>query len=222
MKSAEENYLAFKKLVIQDFPYEVDWNDTILKPIFLDVHEKLKEQHSHINESYYSRDGVGLIRLEYIDHYIILAYRYSNALWKAGLTNYADIVYYSNRVRGNLDLFYKAEFGDYLMCVHALGAVLDCHATYGNLFSFYNGIHVGPYSIVGKEPSEWIHPVFGDYVTLLSGAKVYGKTVIGNNVIVSPNTVIINEEIPDNCIVSGISPNLYFMKLRVPNSSILK
>jgi serine O-acetyltransferase len=100
--------------------------------------------------------------------------------------------------------------------------VIDSHAKYGKMFRFYNGVHIGPYSIVGNEPSEWIHPVFGDYVTMYNGAKVFGKTVVGNNVIISPNTIVINETIPDNCVVSGKSPNLYFMKLRVPNSAILE
>lgn len=35
-----------------------------------------------------------------------------------------------------------------------------------------------------------------------------GLPNIGNNVIVSANTYIINEEIPNNCIVFGKSPNL--------------
>ena len=61
----------------------------------------------------------------------------------------------------------------------------------------YNGVLIGPYGIDGKPPSEWVHPVIRDGVILYAHSKVYGKTVIGNNVTVSPGTVIVNEDIPD-------------------------
>ena len=139
-----------------------------------------------------------------------------------GMNDLADAIYYSSRIRGSIDLYYRAKIGRCFMPVHALGTVMDSHATYGEFFKIYDGCHIGPYSIVGKGPSEWKHPVFGDFVTMLGHSKVFGASTIGNNVVISAQTFIVNEEIPDNCIVSGSSPNLFFQKLKNSNREILR
>ena len=217
-----QNYFGLQKCVINDYPYHVEWNEEKVKPIFDEVYETVLKQHSKIANRYYSDANGGKLFLNYMDHFVILSYRFANALWKNGEIKLAEAVYYSTRVRGNIDLFYTTDIGPYFIPTHALGTIVDSHVKYGKLFRIYNGVHLGPYNVVGVEPKEWKHPIIGDYVTLLGGSKVFGNTTIGNNVIVSVNTVIINEEIPDNCIVSGISPNLFFKKLKINNSSILK
>ena len=215
------NYLALKKCVLNDYPYEIEWDDKIVTPIFEEVHDSILEQHANINEKYYSNNGKGTISLNYLDHYVILAYRLAHTLWKSGYSFLSDAIYYSMRVRGGIDLYYTTELGPYFMPAHSLGTCMDAHAKYGKLLQIYNGCHLGPYNIVGKDPKDWKHPILGDYVTMLSGSRIYGDSIIGNNVLLSVNTVVINEEIPDNCIVSGISPNLVFQRLRIPNSSML-
>ncbi len=37
---------------------------------------------------------------------------------------------------------------------------------------------------------------------------VLGDTKIGNNVVISADTYLLDENIPDNCIVFGKSPNI--------------
>lgn len=215
-------YNALKKCITQDYPFYFEWNDKQYFNVFKEVYETILNEHAMINDPYYSNEKGGIIRLEYLDHYVILCHRYANALWHKGLNEAADIVYYSLRVRGSLDLFYKTELGPYFIPVHALGAVIDSHAKYGKCFQFYNGVHIGPYSIAGVKPSDWKHPVIGDFVTVLANSKIYGKTNIGNNVIVAAETTLINAVVPDNCIVTGKSPNLYFLPLKVSNTDILK
>jgi len=216
-----ENYNALKKCVLADFPYFLEWDDTILTQYFSEIYKVVITEHSKIRNPYYSENGIGLIRLNFLDHYVILTYRFANCLYKNNLLDVAEAIYYSMRVRGSIDLYFTTEIGSYFIPTHSLGAVVDSHAKYGCLLKLYNGVHIGPQDIIGKPPSEWEHPVIGDYVTLLANSHVYGRSVIGNNVIVSSGTVIINDEIPDNCIVFGTSPNLYFMPLRNKNSSLL-
>lgn len=43
----------------------------------------------------------------------------------------------------------------------------------------------------------------GDYVGFGPGAKAFGKIIIGNNVFVAPNAVVV-KDVPDNCIVGGV------------------
>jgi len=221
MRTREENYLAIRKCVLTDYPYPIEWDNNEVVAIFNVIYDDILEQHSHINSGYYNNGTVGLLNLNFIDHFVILAFRFANALWKRGFVTYAEAVYYSLRVRGSIDLFYTTNIDKYFIPTHSLGTVVDSHVKYGKLFRIYNGCHLGPYNIIGLSPKEWKHPVIGDFVTLLGGSKIFGNTKIGNNVIVSVNTVIINEEIPDNCIVSGVSPNLVFQRLKKSNSSLL-
>ena len=215
-------YMATKKCIVSDYPYDLDWNDEVLYKLFIDTYNAIIEEHSHINNSYYSDDEGGKLMLNYLDHYAIFCFRFAKRLHKEGLIQIADATYYSMRIRCSIDLYYTSNIGECFMPVHALGTIMDSHAIYGRHFKIYDGCHIGPYSIVGKEPKEWVHPTFGDYVTMLAHSTVYGNSVIGNNVIISAGTNIINEEIPDNCIVSGSSPNLVFQKLRISNKSIRK
>lgn len=220
--NAEIIYQGIKKSVKNDFPYDIDWNDGLVFPVFQDCYNDVVDQHSRINNSYYSDNVNGIIRLEYVDHYVIICYRFAKSLISAGLKNIADAVYYSYRIRGSIDLFYTTEIGECFMPVHALGTVIDSHSKYGKYFKIYDGCHIGPFSIVGKEAKDWVHPQFGDFVTMLGHSKVFGKTSVGNNVIISVGSMIVNEEIPDNCIVSGSSPNLVYQKLKISNDSIVK
>ena len=215
-------YYAIKRSVLSDYPLDIEWDDNIIEGVFLTVYENVIEDHSHINNSYYSDGSGGRLILNYLDHYVIICFRFANRLYKLGMNQIADSIYYSMRVRGSIDLFYTSNIGECFMPVHALGTIMDSHAQYGKYFKIYDGCHIGPYSIVGKAPNEWIHPKFGDFVTMLAHSMVFGNSVIGNNVIVSAGTTIINEEIPDNCIVSGTSPNLIFQKLRINNNTIRK
>lgn len=219
----KKDYEALKKCIIQDYPFEFKWNDDECFPIFEYIYNIILQEHAMINNPYYSnKEGKGIIKLQYLDHYVILCHRYANILWKRNFNIEADIVYYSLRVRGGLDLFYKTELGPCFIPVHALGAVIDSHAKYGKCFKFYDGVHIGPYSIAGIQPSEWKHPEFGDFVTVLAHSKIFGKTKIGNNVIVAAGTTLINAKIPDNCIVTGQSPDLYYIPLKASNEEILK
>ena len=48
-----------------------------------------------------------------------------------------------------------------------------------------------------------------------------GKTVIGNNVTISPGSTIINESIPDNCVVFGSTPELKVIPNKFNNLDII-
>lgn len=57
--------------------------------------------------------------------------------------------------------------------------------------------------IIGNKDSQENRAIIGDNVELCIGSKVIGKVVIGDNVIVAPNSVVI-KDIPSNCVVSGV------------------
>ena len=61
--------------------------------------------------------------------------------------------------------------------------------------------------VIGNKGSQDKRAIIGNNVELTIGSKIIGKVVIGNNVIVAPNSVVI-KDVPDNAIVSGIPAKL--------------
>lgn len=76
------------------------------------------------------------------------------------------------------------------------GIQLNC-ISMGDFCSVSSGV------VVGNKGSQDNRAIIGNNVGLTIGCKVIGKVVLGNNVIVAPNFVVI-KDVPDNAIVSGI------------------
>lgn len=107
----------------------------------------------------------------------------------------------------SVDWFYAVDLPVHFLCEHPLGCVLG-RAVYGDYFFVYQGTTVG-----GNRRKGGIdYPIIGENVILFANATVLGRTLIGNNVVVSADTYIIDTEIPDNCLVFGRSPNLTIVK----------
>jgi len=78
-----------------------------------------------------------------------------------------------------------------------IGVVIHQDAVIGDDCVIGQGITIGGRS---KNPTV---PVIGNKVYIAAGARVLGPIKIGNNVIIAPNAVVIND-VADNCIVGGI------------------
>ena len=74
------------------------------------------------------------------------------------------------------------------------GIQLNC-ISMGDFCSVSSGV------VVGNKGSQDNRAIIGNNVGLTIGCKVIGKVVLGNNVIVAPNSVVI-KNIPDNAFVS--------------------
>ena len=97
------------------------------------------------------------------------------------------------------DLFYEVELPEYFSLDHPMGSVMG-RAKYGNGFSFSQGCTVGN--------NHGIYPVIGENVKMCGNSSIIGNCHIGNNVTLGFGTVIKDQDIPDNSLVFGQSPNL--------------
>ena len=57
---------------------------------------------------------------------------------------------------------------------------------------------------MGGKPGHFEVPIIGDNVFIAIGAKVFGPIVIGNNVVLGVNAIVI-KNVPDNRTVAGVS-----------------
>lgn len=117
----------------------------------------------------------------------------------------ADKIYYLNKILHSIDWYCGIELPKHFMVEHPLGSVLG-RANYGDYLFIYQGVTIG--ANIGSNDYREIYPVLGEKVIFYSNAKVLGNAHIGNNVIFSANTCVIDEDIPCNSIVYGATPNL--------------
>ena len=153
-------------------------------------------------------DGEKVLFSPYMSiHWMIFLYRISRAIYENadGRTpKEADQCYYLNKIMHGNDWFYAVALPVHFLCEHPLGSVLG-RARYGDYLFIYQGTTVG-----GNRSADGVlhYPTLGDNVMMFANSTVLGDTVIGNNVVISADTYIINTQIPDNCIVFGRSPDL--------------
>lgn len=57
--------------------------------------------------------------------------------------------------------------------------------------------------MIGNNGSDEARPIIGDNVAFGPGAKAFGKIIIGNNVFIAANSVVV-KDVPDNCICGGV------------------
>ncbi len=115
----------------------------------------------------------------------------------------ADIVYYLNKIMHANDWFYQVELPAHFMAEHPVGSVLG-KAVYGDYLFIYQGTTVGG----NRRNGNLFYPTLGNNVLLYANSTILGNTQIGNNVIIAACTYLLDEKIPDNCIVFGKSPHI--------------
>ena len=163
---------------------------------------RVRKCFSEIINKYYRNDkGEPVFDPYHSGQYSIFLYFLSQEVWKDGNRSLADRIYYLNKMLNCCDFFYQVMMPDIFFLEHPVGSVIG-RASYGNYFVFQQNCTVG-----GNHD---IYPEFGEFVWLFANATVIGNTKIGSNVFISAGVLIKDQEIPDNTIVFGKSPDLVF------------
>ena len=110
-----------------------------------------------------------------------------------------DKIYGQAKTISGCDIYYEVDMPEKFYFDYPLGSHIG-RATYGNGFSFVQGCTVND--------KDGIYPVIEDNVMMLAGSRILGNSHIGKNCVISEGTIIIDDDIPENSIVFGKSPNL--------------
>ena len=145
------------------------------------------------NESYMV---VCLLRaLRYHEYYTNLCSKHNNLI-NSILLRYYTIKHHRLEIKYGIKLGVNVlGYGVYIPHVNSC-IMIDC-LSIGNYCSLNAGVVIGRNHTIDQSP------IIGDNVTVCLGSKIVRRVKIGNNVIVAPNSVVI-EDVPDNCIVSGV------------------
>ena len=193
-----------KKIVLHQLrSYWPDVNEAAISKAMPDALNAIEENYRGLpNKRYFN--GNDVVFSPYVSvQWMNFLYRLSNALYKKKEITSADQVYYLNKIMHSNDWFYAVDLPVHFLCEHPLGSVLG-RAEYDDFFFIYQGVTVGG----NRRNGILEYPSIGNNVILFANATVLGDTHIGDNVVVAADTFLINERIPDNCIVFGKSPDI--------------
>lgn len=95
-----------------------------------------------------------------------------------------------------------------------IGVVIHSRAEIGERVIIGQGV------TIGRKISPNDCPVIGDDVYISAGSRVLGNIVVGSNVIIGANSVVV-KDVPSNCIVAG-APARILRTIDVPISEMLE
>lgn len=115
----------------------------------------------------------------------------SRNLYKCGMKQESEMVSYVNKIVNGCEIFGHVNLKPNFLLGHTLGIVLG-KANYGDFLCIQHNVTVGRWG--NDIPS--IH----DRVMIMNGAVIAGKSIIGENSIVSSGVRVINQKVPANSI----------------------
>lgn len=168
-----------------------------------------EENFLHSTNKYYAREIDGKKEAYFNPfhsvQWMIFLYYLGHIIYKKGsATKVCDKLYYLNKIMNGLDMFYAIEMPLHFGAEHPVGSVMG-RATYGEDFFFFQGCTVGGYH---KKDGSVVYPVIEKGVRMYANSTILGNCHIGTGVKVGAGAIIKNQDIPDNAIVFGESPNL--------------
>ena len=118
----------------------------------------------------------------------IYLYFLANTIWKAsGDTAAPTRLFLMNKALNGIDLFYEIAMPEVFYIGHSVGIVL-AKATYGNHLVLYQN------STIGRHKADI--PVIGDRVVVYPNSAIIGRSVVGDDAVISQGTSVINKRVP--------------------------
>lgn len=95
---------------------------------------------------------------------------------------------------------YRADISKGFTVHHGFGLVVGGKVLAGFNLNVNQGVTIG--GSWEKDINGQKHPIIGNNVWIMAGAKVIGPITIGSNVIIGANSFV-NKDVPDNSVVAG-------------------
>jgi len=154
------------------------------------------------------------IILNYPSLHAIVAHRIAHLLYKLRIPIIPRCISQISRHFTGIEIHPGANIGQGLFIDHGLGVVIGETSIIGENVTLFQGVTLGG---TGKEKGKR-HPTIGNSVVIGAGAKVLGNIIIGDNVQIGANAVVV-KDVPPNCTVVGV-PGRITKKEGVPVSGI--
>lgn len=116
----------------------------------------------------------------------------------------AKLIYIFNVWFNSCEINYKSKIGEGFKIYHSIGIVLG-KVIAGTEFQIYQNVTVGANHRTNEKGET--NPIFGNNVTIYSGAVVAGPIAIGDNVRIGANTTVFRD-LPSNSTVKNAMPEV--------------
>lgn len=111
-----------------------------------------------------------------------------------------------------IEIHPEATVDPYTFIDHGNGVVIGAQSRLGTDVQMFKGVTLGSFGKV-KE-GERRHPTIGNHVILSDGAKLLGRCVVGDHVVIGPDSHIINAKIG---VGSIIGPDVHWQNKDIPD-----
>ncbi|MEK4129102.1 serine acetyltransferase [Solibacillus sp. FSL W8-0474] len=135
----------------------------------------------------------------------VMLYRLSHQIYLWRIPLLPKVIMNINKIMFSAEISYTAKIGYGFRINHSLGIVIGGGANIGDNFTINQGVTIG--GNFGKNRYEGnkliSQPWIAEKVSVGAGAKILGPVIIGNNVIIGANSLVI-KDITDCQVVAGI------------------
>ncbi|MEY8001952.1 serine O-acetyltransferase EpsC [Clostridium sp. Mt-5] len=135
----------------------------------------------------------------------LIHYRISHFFYKRKCFFIARLISQISRMLTGIEIHPGAKIGKGLFIDHGMGVVIGETAEVGDNVTLYHGVTLGG---TGKDTGKR-HPTIGNNVLIGSGAKILGPIVVGDNVKIGANAVVL-KNVPSDCTAVGIPVRIIY------------
>lgn len=137
----------------------------------------------------------------------VWAFRLAHRWWVAGGLGRPAARVLMTLVRSvtGVEIHPAARIGRRFFIDHGMGVVIGATAEVGDDVMLYHGVTLGGRSLERIKR----HPTVGDRVTIGAGARVLGPVLIGDDVQIGANSVVV-KDVPAGAIATGIPATVRF------------
>lgn len=156
---------------------------------------RLEHCFSQVNNRYFF-DGAQVV-FDHLhgDQYAMWLYFLSNQLHRDGAPgHWCKKLFLLNKSLHGCDIFYEVALPSVFLLVHPLGTVLG-RAEYND--------HLLVYQRCGVGSNHDVYPRLGQHLSLRPGSAVLGRCIVGDNVTIAAESLVLDRDIIDNTTYIG-------------------
>lgn len=193
MRADKDSY-EYKK-----YAHKIDDKNNIIHKDSLPLWEQIKEDFCAPANKDPAYGGFLELFFNYPGLIAIVHHRIAHRLYHKGFKLLARIIMGWTQFLTNIDIHPAAYIGRRVFIDHGIGVVIGETAQIGNDVTIYQGVSLGGVSLekIKRHPTVLHNTIIG------AGAKVLGDIVLGENVKIGSNSVVIRD-VPSNATAVGI------------------
>ncbi|MBS0183327.1 MAG: serine O-acetyltransferase [Nitrospira sp.] len=171
-------------------------------------------------QAVFDRDPAATSKLEviltYAGFHALLAYRITHWLKAHDIPILPRVISQLARWVTGVEIHPSAKIGTGFFIDHGMGVVIGETAEIGDYVTLFQGVTLGG---TGKERGKR-HPTLGNHVVVGAGAKILGGIIIGDNVKIGANSVVLKNVAANSTVIGVPARVIKTQGTRLPDATM--